>query len=98
MSGHEHPLGFSCEDVDDRLGDLERAVAELSQRLERERRAADVESEKLAVERNAALRSLARIHTWLGKAMEQKTYRGDMVDAEGLIEDAYGESEEWVQT
>jgi hypothetical protein len=26
----EHPLGFTCEDVDDRVGDLEARVAELT--------------------------------------------------------------------
>lgn len=28
MSGHEHPLGFSCEDIDDRLGDVEAELAQ----------------------------------------------------------------------
>jgi hypothetical protein len=69
---HEHPLGFSCEDIDDRVADLERALGE-------------------------AHRSLTRIHTWLGNALEQKRHRGDMVDAEGLIEDAYNEAAERVR-
>jgi len=30
---HEHPLGFSCSDMDDRVADLERALAEVQQSL-----------------------------------------------------------------
>jgi len=32
---HEHPLGFSCEDVDDRCGDLERELAGTQRELRR---------------------------------------------------------------
>ena len=53
--------------------------------------------ETLRAERDQLQRSMLLIHTWLGKAMDHKRYRGDMVDAEGLIEDAYNEADERVR-
>lgn len=53
--------------------------------------------ESLLTERDKLARSMLLIHTWLGRAMDHKTYRGDMVDAEGLVEDAYNEASERVK-
>ncbi len=74
----------------------ETAEARLAE-VVRERDEAELESNERDQKWNECAMSLVRIHTWLGKTIEQRSYRGDFNDCEGLIEDAYAEASERVR-